>query len=88
MTPKPYNKYYALDLYCKEQGLSHENVVYIGDDYGTGGNDESVYQSDFAYITIDDYRDFPKVIQPLLKQQNFRVFQKISVLFKPFVFTI
>ena len=67
MSPKPYNKYYALDLYCKENGLSHENVVYIGDDYGTGGNDESVYQSDFNYITIDNYMDFKKIIEPLLK---------------------
>lgn len=67
MAPKPYNKYYALDLYCRENGLAHENVVYIGDDYGMGGNDESVYVSDFPYLTIDDYRDFPKVVEPLLK---------------------
>ena len=66
MAPKPYNKYYALDLYCRENGLTHENVVYIGDDYGLGGNDESVYKSDFAYLTIDDYREFPNVIKPLL----------------------
>lgn len=66
MAPKPYNKYYALDLYCKENRLSHENVVYIGDDYGMGGNDESVYKSDFNYITIDDYRDFPNVVKKLL----------------------
>ena len=66
MAPKPYNKYYALDLYCKEKGLSHNEVVYIGDDYGLGGNDESVYQSDFNYITIDNYLDFPKVVEPLL----------------------
>ena len=66
MSPKPYNKYYALDLYCKENGISHENVLYIGDDYGQGGNDESVYKSDFNYLTIDDYRDFPNLIKPLL----------------------
>lgn len=66
MAPMPYNKYYALDLYCRENGFAHENVVYIGDDYGTGGNDESVYRSDFPYLTIDDYRDFPKTIEPLL----------------------
>ena len=69
MAPKPYDKRYALDLYCKENGLSHDEVVYIGDDYGLGGNDESVYQSDFPYITIDDYRDFPKVIAPLQKER-------------------
>lgn len=66
MAPAPYNKYYALDLYCKELGLSHENVVFIGDDYGPGGNDESVYQSDFPYLTIDDYRTFPQVVASLL----------------------
>lgn len=66
MSPKPYNKYYALDLYCKENGYSHQEVVYIGDDYGIGGNDESVYKSDFNYLTIDDYRDFTKVVAELL----------------------
>ncbi|MBQ7767921.1 MAG: HAD-IIB family hydrolase [Oscillospiraceae bacterium] len=66
MAPKPYDKYYALDLYCKENGLSHNEVVYIGDDYGLGGNDESVYKSDFNYITIDNYLDFPTVVKPLL----------------------
>ena len=66
MAPKPYNKYYALDLYCKENGFLHNEVVYIGDDYGIGGNDESVYLSDFNYLTIDDYNDFPNVVKPLL----------------------
>ena len=66
MAPKPYNKYHALDLYCKEHGLAHSEVVYIGDDYGLGGNDESVYLSDFNYITIDDYNDFPQRVKELL----------------------
>ena len=66
MAPKPYNKYYALDLFCKERGYSHDEVVFVGDDYGLGGNDESVYKSDFHFLTIDDYRDFPKVVAPLL----------------------
>lgn len=67
MAPKPYDKYYALDLYCKENGLEHSEVVYIGDDYGLGGNDESVYKSDFPYITIDNYLDFPEKVTALLK---------------------
>jgi hydroxymethylpyrimidine pyrophosphatase-like HAD family hydrolase len=66
MAPAPYNKYYALDLFCREAGLSHENAVYIGDDYGPGGNDESVYKSDFPYLTIDDYRTFPDIVKVLL----------------------
>lgn len=66
MAPKPYNKYYALDLFCKENGYTHDEVVYIGDDYGLGGNDESVYLSDFHYLTIDNYLDFPEVVKVLL----------------------
>lgn len=66
MAPSPYNKYYALDLYCKERGLSHENVVFVGDDYGLGGNDESVYVSDFPFICVDDYRKFPEAVEGLL----------------------
>lgn len=65
MSPKPYNKYFALDLYCKENGLCHDKVVYIGDDYGPGGNDESIYRSDFHYIVIDSYLDFAEKIECL-----------------------
>jgi len=67
MAPKPYNKYYALDLYCKEHGLGHENVLFIGDDYGTGGNDESVYLSDIPFLCVDDYTTFPDLAAFLLE---------------------
>lgn len=66
MAPKPYNKYYALDLFCKEYGYSHDEVVFIGDDYGLGGNDESVYKSDFRFIKTDDYTKFPQIAAELL----------------------
>lgn len=66
MAPKPYNKCYALDQYCVEHGLRHENVAFVGDDYGLGGNDESVYLSDFPFICVDDYRDFPRLMRELL----------------------
>ena len=39
MAPRPYNKYYALVEYCRQLGISHDRVVYMGDDYGLGGND-------------------------------------------------
>ena len=66
MAPFPFDKAYALGRYCDERGINHSEVVYIGDDYGEGGNDESVYKSDFNYLKIDDYRDFPKVVNALL----------------------
>lgn len=65
MAPKPYDKYHALDCYCKENGIEHSEVVFIGDDYGIGGNDESVYKSDFNFIAIDNYLDFPEKVKEL-----------------------
>lgn len=67
MAPKPYDKRYALEIYCAEKCYSPDEVVFIGDDYGEGGNDESVYKSDFGFITIDDYRTFPEKVRHLLK---------------------
>ena len=66
MAPSPFNKYYALDRYCAEHGLLHSQVAYVGDDYGPGGNDESVYRSDFNYYKIDDYRQLGEVVKDLL----------------------
>jgi HAD superfamily hydrolase (TIGR01484 family) len=66
MSPAPYDKAHALGLYLKEKGFSPENVVYIGDDYGEGGNDESVLSAGYNYIKIDSYKDFPEVTKPLL----------------------
>jgi hypothetical protein len=68
MAPAPYDKYHALDDFCQKEGLLHENVVYIGDDYGLGGNDEAVFRSDFSFLTIDDYRDFSWVVESLLSE--------------------
>ncbi len=66
MAPKPYNKYYALDKYCKEKGVLHNEVIFFGDDYGLGGNDESVYKSDFNFIKIDHYHEFKDKVKALL----------------------
>lgn len=66
MVPAPYDKYYALDLYCRENGLAHENVLYVGDDYGSGGNDEAVFLSDFPTVAIDDYTKTPELLEFLL----------------------
>ena len=66
MAPYPFNKAYALSKYCEENGIKHDEVIYIGDDYGPGGNDESVYLSDFGYLKIDDYRDFSEIVKNLL----------------------
>lgn len=66
MAPFPYDKAYALSEYCKERNIAHTEVLYIGDDYGEGGNDESVYKSDFKYLEIDNYLDFKRLTEFLL----------------------
>ena len=66
MTPAPYSKAYALERYCKKNGLTKEQVCYVGDDYGLGGNDESVLLAGFPFIKVDDYHDFPKLMEQLL----------------------
>lgn len=68
MAPKPYNKYYALDKYCAEIGVLHSDVVFAGDDYGEGGNDESVYLSDFNFVKIDNYLDFPEIMKKFTEE--------------------
>ena len=66
MAPRPYDKRYALELYCKGKGYTPDEVVFVGDDYGEGGNDEAVYKSDFGFIKIDDYRLFGEAVKELL----------------------
>ena len=66
MAPKPFNKYYALDLWCRENGLAHSEVIFVGDDCGVGGSDESVYHSDFRFVCIDDYTRLDEVLAPWL----------------------
>ena len=41
-------------------------VVYVGDDYGIGGNDESVYNSDFRFICVDDYTKLDEYLAEFL----------------------
>ena len=65
MAPHPYNKAFALAEYCKEIGLKHSEVAYVGDDYGLGGNDESVYLSDFNYVNRGNLLLIPGVLAVL-----------------------
>ena len=66
MAPMPFNKAFALKKYCDERGIKYEEVVYFGDDYGWGGNDESVYLSEMNFICIDNYEDFPRIAREAL----------------------
>ena len=66
VVPAPYNKLYALDCYCKTHGLSHRDILFCGDDYGKGGNDEPILCSDVDFVRVDNYRALPQLLSHLL----------------------
>lgn len=66
IVPKPYQKYHALQIYCKKIGIDPRAVVYFGDDFGTGGNDEQIFNSDIRFVTMRSYEDFEHMTQFLL----------------------
>ena len=66
--PAPYNKYFALDRYCRDNNLLHHNILYCGDDYGVGGNDEAVYQSDIPFVCVDDYIHVEEIVKEVLSK--------------------
>ena len=67
LAPLPYNKLNALDRYCEENGITHADILFCGDDYGVGGNDEQVYRSDIDFVKVDDYRRLAEYLAPLLE---------------------
>ena len=54
----PYNKLYALQQYAEKKGFNMDEIVYFGDDYGLGGNDEHIYKSDIKFVEMENYLDF------------------------------
>ena len=66
IAPKPYNKLYALKKYLDENNIASDEVLFFGDDYGVGGNDNCVFESNIEFVKIDNYRDFPKYATKLL----------------------
>ncbi len=66
MVPAPNDKYYALSKLCAEEGYSHDEVLYVGDDYLEGGNDHAVAVSDIAFVTVDDYTKLSERLEFLI----------------------
>ena len=66
LSPRPYNKYYALVRFCRENGIPFSDVTYVGDDPGEGGNDEPVFSAGIPFVRIDDYRTLPEKLAHLL----------------------
>ena len=64
---KQYNKYDAIMSYARRNGYALDEIVFIGDDFGDGGGDSHVRLKGMDYIEIEDYRDFPRAVSVLLR---------------------
>ena len=67
---RQYNKYDAIMRFAAENGYGRDEIIFIGDDFDDGGNDSHVRLGGMDYIRVWDYRDFPKVIEPLLEASS------------------
>ena len=65
MAPVPFDKAHALDRIRAARGLEKADVLYVGDDYGPGGNDEAVLLAGYPFLKIDDYRTTPAKLAAL-----------------------
>ncbi|MDD2429671.1 MAG: HAD family hydrolase [Eubacteriales bacterium] len=79
IVPKPYCKRFALEKYAKQKNLKTDEILYVGDDYGPGGNDEDLYTSGIRFVCVDDYRHVTQVVKQALRHlrsDHDRTFQR------------
>lgn len=69
IVPRPYCKSFALSNYAKSNGIRMDEILYAGDDYGPGGNDEDVYTSGVRFVCVDDYRRAGELLRASLTCQ-------------------
>lgn len=63
ISAKQYNKYNALVKYIAEKGISKESVLFIGDDFKKGGNDEHAMLGGVDCINIDNYKNTANILK-------------------------
>ena len=66
IVPLPYRKSFALINFANRNGIGLDEVLYAGDDYGPGGNDEDVYASGIRFVRVDDYRHVGDLLRAAL----------------------
>lgn len=62
---KEYNKYDALMAYAKEKNYQKDEILFVGDDFGDGGGDSHIRLGGIDYVSIENYKDVPKILQYL-----------------------
>ena len=67
IVPPPFDKLHALGRYCARHGIALDEILYFGDEYYEGGNDEPVYRSEIEFVKINDYRELPERVGEALQ---------------------
>ena len=63
-----FNKYSAVMRYASEHGFTKDQVLFVGDDLGDGGNDSHIRLYGMDYIQITDYTKLPEKLHFLYAQ--------------------
>ncbi len=66
---KQFNKYSAVMRYAQEHGVTKEQVLFVGDDFGDGGNDSHIRLGGMDYIQITDYEKLPERLSFLFSEK-------------------
>lgn len=70
IVPKQYDKYKALVKYASERNIALDKVLYVGDDFSEGGNDEQIYHSEIKCIEIKNYTLLSEQLMFLLNNEE------------------
>ncbi len=63
ITPAQFNKYTAVMKYAAEHGFTKDQILFVGDDMGDGGNDSQARLGGLDYILVDDYTHLPQLME-------------------------
>lgn len=59
---KKYDKYSALIEYAEDKGYKKEEILFLGDDFKKGGNDEQVMQGGIDCVVVKDYNNLDALL--------------------------
>ena len=60
---KCYDKYQALMAYAKPKNISPDEILFVGDDFKKGGNDEQVMLGGIDCICVRDYNELESLLK-------------------------
>lgn len=66
ISKKQFNKFFALKRYCDENSIALSDALFVGDDFGDGGNDSAIRLGGVDYVEVEWYEHFPDKVAFLL----------------------